>query len=50
MGIKAQIESVSTSFTAMRPFDEDEKMALAERVYQHVFQQNAAGAFATRAP
>ena len=25
------------------PFDEDEKIALAERVYQHVFSQSAAG-------
>ena len=27
------------------PFDEDEKLTLAERVYQHVFSQSAAGAF-----
>jgi type I restriction enzyme R subunit len=27
------------------PFNEDEKLTLAERVYQHVFSQSAAGAF-----
>jgi type I restriction enzyme R subunit len=31
------------------PFDEDDKVALAERVYQHVFQQSSAGAFGTKA-
>ena len=27
------------------PFDEDEKLALAERVYQHVYAQSTAGVF-----
>ncbi len=31
------------------PFDEDEKVALAERVYQHVFEQSTAGAFGAKA-
>ena len=31
------------------PFDEDEKAALVDRVYQHVFQQSTAGAFGTKA-
>lgn len=31
------------------PFDEAEKVALAERVYQHVWQQSNAGNFGTEA-
>lgn len=31
------------------PFDEDEKMALAGRVYQHVFRQSEAGVFGAKA-
>lgn len=31
------------------PFDEDEKLALAGRVYQHVFEQSAAGVFGREA-
>ena len=31
------------------PFDEDEKLALAERVFQHVYAQSAAGAFHSEA-
>lgn len=31
------------------PFDEDDKAILAERIYQHVFQQSTAGAFAEKA-
>lgn len=31
------------------PFDEDDKLALAGRVYQHVFEQSAAGVFGQKA-
>ena len=31
------------------PFDEDEKLALAEKVYQHVFQQSSCGAMGSQA-
>jgi type I restriction enzyme R subunit len=31
------------------PFDEDEKLALADRVFQHVFAQSAVGALGTQA-
>lgn len=31
------------------PFDEDDKLALAGRVYQHVFEQSAAGVFGGKA-
>ncbi|MCB1211275.1 MAG: type I restriction endonuclease subunit R, partial [Verrucomicrobiales bacterium] len=31
------------------PFDDEDKMVLAERVYQHVFSQSAAGALGTQA-
>ena len=31
------------------PFDEDQKLSLAERVYQHIYQQSAAGVLGGRA-
>lgn len=50
---KADVEVLIQTevFTLMPtpPFDEEEKAALAARVYQHVFQQSTAGEFGTQA-
>lgn len=50
---KAEIEVLIQTevFTLLPdpPFDEDDKVALAGRVYQHVFEQSAAGVFGQKA-
>ena len=49
---KAEVEVLILNelFTVLPapPFTEDEKSALAQRVYQHVWQQSASGIFAQR--
>lgn len=51
--IKAEIEvRIQTEVLTLLPnpiFDEDEKLALAGRGYQHVFEQSAAGVFGQKA-
>lgn len=47
--VEVLIQTEVFSLLPTPPFNDEEKANLAERVYQHVFQQSAAGAFGERA-